>query len=80
MERHSFRKNKTKKKQRNLRVSIRGKSITNYLKFFDKGLETNKSFWKLIKPFLTNKGTLTDCSITIVDGKKIISNFQQPLY
>ena len=81
MERHSFRKNKTKKKQRNLRVSIRGKSITNYLnKFFDKGLETNKSFWKLIKPFLTNKGTLTDCNITIVDGKKIISNFQQPLY
>ena len=55
------------KKQRNLRQ----KSITNYLyKFSHKGLETNKSFWKFIKPFLTNKGTLTDCYITIVDGKK----------
>ena len=63
------------KKQRNLCVSIRRKSITNYLnKFTDKGLETNKSFWKFIKPFLTNKGTLTDCDITIADGKKIISD------
>ena len=36
------------KKQRNLCVSIRRKSITNYLnKFSDKSLETNKSFWKL---------------------------------
>ena len=61
------------KKQRNLCVSIRRKSITNYLsKFTDKGLETNKFFWKFIKPFLTNKDTLTDCDITIVDGKKII--------
>ena len=63
------------KKQRNLFVPIRRKSITNYLNnFTDKGLETNKSFWKFIKPFLTNKGTLTDCDITIVDGKKIISD------
>ena len=63
------------RKQRNLCVSIRRKSITNYLnKFTDKGLETNKSFWKFIKPFLTNKGTLKDCDITIVDGKKIISD------
>ena len=63
------------KKQRNLCVSIRRKSITNYLnKFTDKGLETNKPFCKFIKPFLTNKGTLTDRDITIVDGKKIISD------
>ena len=63
------------KKQRNLCVPIRRESITNYSnKFTDKGLETNKSFWKFIKPFLTNKGTLTDCNITIVDGKKIISD------
>ena len=63
------------KKQRNLFVLTRRKSITNYSNTFtDKGLETNKSFWKFIKPFLTNKGTLTDCNITIVDGKKIISD------
>ena len=36
------------KKQKNLCVSIRRKSITNYLnKYSDNGLETNKSFWKL---------------------------------
>ena len=58
------------KKQRHLCISRRRKSITNYLnKFTDKGLETSKSIWKFIKPFLTNKGTLTDCDITIVDGK-----------
>ena len=52
-------------------MSTRRKSITNYLnKFSDKDLETNKSFWKTIKPFLTNKGTLADCDITIADGKK----------
>ena len=28
----------------------------------------------MLKPFLTNKGTLTDCDITIVHGKKIISD------
>ena len=49
------------------------KSITNYLnKFSDGGLETKKSIWKFIKPFLTKKGTLTDYNITILDGKKII--------
>ena len=63
------------KKQSSLYVSIRRKSITNYLnKFTHKGLETNKSFWKFIKPFLINKGTLTDCDMTVADGKKIISN------
>ena len=63
------------KKHRNLCVLIRQKSLTNYLnKFPDKDFEINKSFWKFIKPFLTNKGTLTDCDITIVDGKKIISD------
>ena len=56
-------------------MSTRRKSISIYLnKFSDKGLEAYKSFWKFIKLFLTNKGTLTDCDITIVDGKKIISN------
>ena len=53
-------------------MSIRRKSITNYLnKFSEKGLETNNLN---IKPFLTNEGTLTDCDMRIVDGKKIISD------
>ena len=54
-------------------MSIRWKSITSYLnKFSVQGLKTNISFWKFIKPFLTAKGTLTDCDITNEDGKKII--------
>ena len=68
------------KKQINLYVPIRWKSITNYLnKLSDKGVEANKSFWKFIEPYLTNKGTLadSDCDIIIVDGKKKISdNFE----
>ena len=61
-------------------MSIRQKSITNYLDMLsDESLETDKSFWKFIKPFLTKKGTLTDCHITNVDGKKIISDdFELP--
>ena len=62
------------RKQRNLCVSRRRKSVTDYLnKFSAKGLETIESFWKFIKPFLNNKDTLTNCDITIVDGKKINS-------
>ena len=55
-------------RQKNLCASIRRKGITNYLnKFTDKGLETNKFFWKFIKPFLINKGIFTDCDVAIVD-------------
>ena len=61
--------------EKNLCVSIRRRSITNYLnKFSNKGLQTNKSFSKFIKPFLTHEGNLTDCAIAIADGKKVISN------
>ena len=60
------------KKQRNPCVS-NAKKYKKLPKFSGKGLEINKSFWKFIKPFLTNKGTLIDCHITIVAGQKIIS-------
>ena len=44
------------KKQKKKCVSLGGKSITIYLKgIADKGLKTNKEFWKLIETFLTNK-------------------------
>ena len=61
------------KKQRNPCVN-NAKKYKKLPKFSDKGLETNKSFWKFIKPFLTNKGTLIDCHITIVAGQKTISD------
>ena len=33
----------------------------------------NKNFWKVIKPFLINKGFIDGNEITIVDGDEIIS-------
>ena len=33
----------------------------------------NKNFWKVIKPFLTNKGFIDGNEITIVHGDEIIS-------
>ena len=52
------------KKQRNFCVSLRKKCMKNYLKNTEKGLTTNKSFWKFMKPFLTNKGFIgyNDCN------------------
>ena len=35
---------------------------------------TNKNFWNLIKPFLTNKDHLNHQDIMIFDSKKIITN------
>ena len=45
------------KRHRNLCVSLSRNAIKQY--FFNitsKGIVTNKEFWKMIKPFLTNKG------------------------
>ena len=35
---------------------------------------TNKNFWKVIKPFLTNKGCIDGNEISIVNGDEIISD------
>ena len=45
--------------QRNKSVSIHQKSIRNYFHKIAKGnIVQNSNFWKIIKPFLTNKGHL----------------------
>ena len=63
------------KKQRNKCVSLRRKSIKKYFNdITNYGIATNKNFWNLIKPFLTNKGHLNHQGIMIFDGKKIITN------
>ena len=63
------------KKQRNKCVSLRRKSIKKYFNdITNYGIATNKNFWNLIKPFLTNKGHLNHQDIMIFDGKKIITN------
>ena len=66
------------KKQRNFCVSWRRKCMKNYLKKLTaKGLTTNKSFWKFMKPFLTNKGFTGNNDITLIHQNKIISDEKQ---
>ena len=66
------------KKQRNFCVSLRRKCMKNYLKKLrEKGLTTNKSFWKFMKPFLTNKGFTGNNDITLIHQNKIISDEKQ---
>ena len=63
------------KKQRNKCVSIRNKSIRNYFnKNANENIVTNRNFWKIIKPFRTNKGHLGNAEIMLIQDKKINSN------
>ena len=39
-----------------------------------KGIETNKSFWNFIKPFMTNKGMIAGSDITLIEGKNVITD------
>ena len=77
--RNSSNKNKMAyKKQRNFCVSLRRKYMKNYLKkLTEKGLTPNKSFWKFMKPFLTNKGFTGNNDITLIHQNKIISDEKQ---
>ena len=66
------------KKQRNFCVSLRRKCMKNYLKkLTEKGLAANKSFWKFMKPFLTNKGFIGNNDTTLIHKNKIISDEKQ---
>ena len=63
------------KKQRNKCVKIRGKSIKRYMdKISEKGIETNKSFWSFVKPFMTNKGMIASNDINLIEGKNVITD------
>ena len=49
--------------------------MKNYLeKLTEKGWTINKSFWKFMKPFLTNKGFIGNNDVTLIHKNKIISN------
>ena len=37
----------------------------------EKGIETYKSFWNFIKPFMTNKGMIANNDITLIDGENV---------
>ena len=52
------------KNQRNNYVSLRRKEIKVYFNNVTKaGVQTDADFWKLINPFLTNKGFLENAEI-----------------
>ena len=49
-------------KNKEINVSIRKKSIRNYFnKIANENIVTNRNFWKIIKPFLANKGAFRKC-------------------
>ena len=68
--------NRTKfKKQRNKCVSIRKKAIKSHFKEATKnGTMSNKEFWDLVKPFLSNKGGLTSSDISLVKNENIVTD------
>ena len=62
-------------KQRNKCVKIRRKNIKRYMdKISEKGIQTNKSFWNFIKPFMANKGMIANNNITLIEGKNVITD------
>ncbi len=73
---HPSKENEIKfKKQRNKCVSLRKKAIRNHFKnATSNGIVSNQDFWKLVNPYLSNKGGLHGNDITLVKGDKIITN------
>ena len=64
--------NKSKySRQRNYCVSLLRKTRKNYSNLNEKKITDNKTFWKTIKPFLSNK-TPSDEKITLIKKDKII--------
>ena len=71
------------KKQTNICVSLRRKSLKRHLKrITEKEINTNKSFWKFIKLFLTNNYkqrfvTLVENKVVTTDEKTLASTFNK---
>ena len=66
------------KKQRNKCVSLRKKAMRNHFKEATKnGTLSNKEFWDLVKPFLSNKGGLISSDISLVKNDAVITNDQE---
>ena len=43
-------------------------------KVSEKGIETNKSFWNFVKPFMTNTGMVASNDLTLIEGKNVITD------
>ena len=54
---------------------MRKKRIRNYFnKIANGNVVTNRTFWKIIKPFLSNKGHVENVDIMVNHNNKIIYN------
>ena len=61
------------KRQRNRCVAIRKKSIKQYFSnVTNRGIVTNREFWKTMKTFLTNKGCLDNIDIMLRGDNEMI--------
>ena len=61
-------------KQRNYCVSLLRKAKTQYYRNLnEKHFTDNKTFWKIVKPFLSNKITSKE-KITLIEKNEIVSN------
>ena len=59
------------KKQKNKCVSLHRKSLKSIM---EKEINTNKSFLKFIKPFLTNKSFIGSNDITLVENNVVTTD------
>ena len=60
--------------QRNLVTKTRKSAIRDYFKTKCSEGVKNPNFWKTVKPFLTNKGTMQSDTIMIKSGNKILTD------
>ena len=66
------------KKQRNKCVKLRKLSIDTYIESITKsGVMSKKTFWRTVRPFLTNKGMLIDDKISLTHNGKTIDHEKQ---
>ena len=63
------------KVQRNKCVSLRKKCIKSYFqKVSENGINSNKAFWRIVKPFITNKNCHEQNDIILNENGKVIIN------
>ena len=66
------------RKQRNLCVDIRRKSIRSYFKNkFTDGKPSGATFWKTVKPFITNKGHQSGNDLILSENGNIVHDSKQ---
>ena len=65
----------TYKKQRNICLLLRRKPLKKHLKsIMEKRINNNISFWKFIKPFLTNKVFIGSNNVTLVENDAVTTD------